>query len=83
MGTEKTPQKGKIMTGNAIRQARHRAKIAELPPALPDIPRLCLVCPLSDCFQKSKGCLQRAENRSRGKSLLDTLEQREKRFGYE
>ena len=45
--------------------------------------QLCLVCPLSDCFQKSKGCLQRAENRARGMSLLAVQEQREKRFGYQ
>lgn len=45
--------------------------------------QLCLVCPLSDCFQKSKGCLQRAENRARGMSLLAVQEQQEKRFGNE
>ena len=49
----------------------------------PALDRLCLVCPLSDCFQKSKGCLQREENRARGKSLLYDQKQREKRFGYQ
>ncbi len=32
--------------------------------------RLCLVCPLPDCFQKSKGCLQKPDNRIRGFELL-------------
>lgn len=49
----------------------------------PALDRVCLVCPLSDCFQKSKGCLQMAENRSLGMSLLAVQEQREKRFGNE
>lgn len=38
----------------------------------PENPRLCLVCPLSDCFYKRKGCLQIPENRSRGHELLKT-----------
>ena len=45
--------------------------------------RLCLVCPLPDCFHKSSGCLHRQENRPRGEERLSSPEQREKRFGYE
>jgi hypothetical protein len=32
--------------------------------------RLCLVCPLSDCFHKSSGCLHRSENRNKGIELI-------------
>ena len=45
--------------------------------------RLCLVCPMPDCFHKSSGCLHRQENRPRGDELLTALDQREKRFGQE
>ena len=44
---------------------------------------LCLVCPLSDCFDKSSGCLHRPENKTRGMDLLEGRENREKRFGHE
>ena len=38
---------------------------------LDDVNLVCLVCPLSDCFQKSKECLQRAKNQEKERDLLD------------
>lgn len=32
--------------------------------------RLCLVCPLPDCFPIRSGCLHRSENRTRGVELI-------------
>ena len=32
--------------------------------------RLCLLCPLPDCFHKSKECLHRSENRDQGIELI-------------
>ena len=49
----------------------------------PEFNQLCLVCPLSDCFEKSKGCLQRPENQETGMNLLGDMERREKKFGDE
>ncbi len=62
---------------------RNEPRCQKRSPSISELERVCLVCPLSDCFQKSKGCLQRTENRSRGMSLLAVQEQREKRFGYQ
>jgi hypothetical protein len=38
--------------------------------SLTALDRLGLVCPLPDCFQKSKGCLHRSENRDQGIELI-------------
>ena len=46
--------------------------------SLSGLDRVCLVCPLSDCFSHHSSCLQKPENIDLGTNLLRDMDRREK-----